>query len=53
MYDYYYDGSMLYIQEQKPESELEGLVLECQKYTISPGYGFVPLEHKYTRTDDI
>jgi len=53
MYDYYYNGSMLYIQEQKPESNLEGLVLECQKYTISPGYGFVPLEHKYTRTDDI
>ena len=53
MYDYYYDGSILYIEEQKPENELEGLELQCQKYNINPRYGFVPLEHKYTHTEEI
>ena len=53
MYDYYYNGSVEYIAEQKPNSELEGLELQCQKYTISPRYGFVPLEHKYTNTEEI
>jgi len=53
MYDYYYNGSLEYIAEQRPDNEVQTFRLECQKYTISPKYGFVPLEHKYTRTEDI
>ena len=53
MYDYYYNGSLEYIAEQKPNTEIEGFTLEWQKYTISPRHGFVPLEHKYTHTDNI
>ena len=53
MYDYYYNWSLEYIAEQKPDNEIETFTLECQKYTISPRHGFVPLEHKYTHTDNI